>query len=188
MPRKPGLRAELLKFWFEESGQELWFARSKEFDRTIRERFLSDYEAASRGDYDDWRDSGAGCVALCLLLDQFPRNLFRDDGQAFATDAQALAIARQAIAAGLDMEEGVCREMRKFLYLPFEHSEDLDDQRLCMKLMAERLDPVGEDLDWARKHFLIIERFGRFPHRNEALGRESTPEELEFLQEPDSSF
>lgn len=188
MTLKPCLRDELLKFWFEDSGPDLWFARSDEFDRTVRERFFADYEAAARGEYDHWRDSGAGCVALCLLLDQFPRNLFRDDGRAFATDAKALAIARQAVDAGLDMEEGVNRDMRKFLYLPFEHSEDLGDQRLCMKLMAERLDPVGEDLDWARKHFVIIERFGRFPHRNEALGRESTPEELEFLKKPDSSF
>ena len=188
MTRKPGLRDELLRFWFEESGPELWFAKSDEFDRTIRERFLADYEAAARGGHDDWQNSGAGCVALCLLLDQFPRNLFRDDARAFATDARALAVARHAVDAGLDVEEGMSRDMRKFLYLPFEHSEDLDDQRLCMKLMAERLDPVGEDLDWARKHFVIIERFGRFPHRNETLGRESTPEELDFLKEPDSSF
>ena len=188
MTRKPGLRQELLRFWFEESGPERWFAKSDEFDETIRERFLADYEAAARGDHDDWRNNGAGCVALCLLLDQFPRNLFRDDARAFATDAKALAIAWQAVDAGLDMEQGMSRDMRKFLYLPFEHSEDLEDQHLCMKLMAERLDPIGEDLDWARKHFVIIERFGRFPHRNAAMGRESTPEELEFLKEPDSSF
>ena len=127
-------------------------------------------------------------MALCLLLDQFPRNLFREDARAFATDDKALAIARHAVETGRDLEEDLSRDMRKFLYLPFEHSEDLDDQRICMKLMAERLDPIGEDLDWARKHFVIIERFGRFPHRNEALGRESTPEELEFLKGPDSSF
>lgn len=188
MTRRPGLREELLKFWFEESGPELWFTKSDEFDRTIRERFFAHYEAAARGDHDDWQDSGAGCVALCLLLDQFPRNLFRDDARAFATDSRALEIARQAVDTGRDLEEDVSRDMRKFLYLPFEHSEDLDDQRICMKLMAERLDPIGEDLDWARKHFVIIERFGRFPHRNEALGRQSTPEELDFLKEPDSSF
>lgn len=182
------LMEELLRFWFEESGPERWFARSEEFDRIIRERFLTEYEAASRGDYDEWRGSGAGCVALCLLLDQFPRNLFRNDARAFATDAKALGIARRAVDTARDMEEGVSRDMRKFLYLPFEHSEDIDDQRLCMKLMAERLDPVGEDLDWARKHLVIIERFGRFPHRNEALGRASTREELEFLKGPDSSF
>jgi len=182
------LKEELLKFWFEDSGLERWFAKSEEFDRTVRQRFLAHYEAAARGDYDDWQGSGAGCVALCLLLDQFPRNLFRNDARAFATDAKALGIARRAVDAGRDMEEGVSREMRKFLYLPFEHSEELDDQRTCMKLMAERLGPIGEDLDWARKHFVILERFGRFPHRNEALGRQSTPEELEFLKGPDSSF
>lgn len=188
MSRNPGLRKELLRFWFEDSGPERWFDKSDEFDRTIRERFLADYEAAARSDYDDWRDSGAGCVALCLLLDQFPRNLFRGDARAFATDAKALEIARRAVDAGRDMEEGVSTKMRKFLYLPFEHSEDLNDQQLCLKLMAERLDADGEDLEWARKHFVIIERFGRFPHRNKALGRESTPEELEFLKGPDSSF
>ena len=179
---------ELLRFWFEESGPELWFAKSDEFDGTIRERFFANYEAAAHGDYDGCQDSGIGCVALCLLLDQFPRNLFRGDARAFATDGKALGIARHAVEAGRDMEEGVSRDMRKFLYLPFEHSEDLEDQRLCLKLMAERLDPIGEDLDWARKHFVIIERFGRFPHRNKALARKSTPEERNFLKEADSSF
>lgn len=179
---------ELLRFWFEEAGPELWFAKSDEFDGTIRERFFGHYEAAAYGEYDDWQSTGAGCVALCLLLDQFPRNLFRDDARAFATDRKALAIARHAISAGHDMEEGVSRDMRKFLYLPFEHSENLNDQKLSLKLMAERLHHIGEDLDWARKHFVIIERFGRFPHRNKALARKSTPEELNFLKEPDSSF
>ena len=183
-----GLQQELLTFWFEESGPEFWFARNDEFDQTIRRRFLAEHEAATQGQYTQWRDSGAGCVALCLLLDQFPRNLFRDDARAFATDDQSLKVARHAVDSGLDLQEGVTREMRKFLYLPFEHSEDLGDQQLCLKLMAERLDPVGEDVEWARKHLVIIERFGRFPHRNEALGRRLTPEELEFLKGPDSSF
>ena len=127
-------------------------------------------------------------MALCLLLDQFPRNLFRNNARAFATDARALEIARDAVDTGRDLEPDLSRDMRKFLYLPFEHSEKVEDQRLCMKLMAERLDPIGEDLTWARKHYVIIERFGRFPHRNAALGRKSTPEELEFLKGPDSSF
>ena len=182
------LQQELVTFWFEESGPELWFASNEKFDQTIRRRFLAHYEAAARGKYDHWRSNGTGCIALCLLLDQFPRNLFRNDARAFATDKQALGIARLAVEKGLDMEEGVTREMRKFLYLPFEHSEDLEDQRLCLKLMAERLEPDGEDVKWARKHLVIIERFGRFPHRNEALGRQSTPEEREFLKGPDSSF
>lgn len=182
------LQRKLLKFWFEDSGPELWFARDDEFDRTIRRRFLSDYEAAARGDYDNWGNSGVGCVALCLLLDQFPRNLFRDDERAFATDRRILEIVRQAVEDGLDMDADVSPEMRKFFYLPFEHSENLKDQLYCLQLMTERLDPDGEDVEWARKHLVIIERFGRFPHRNEALGRESTPEELEFLKGPDSSF
>ena len=183
-----GLQQELLKFWFEESGTEFWFAKNDDFDQAIGGRFLGHYEAAARGEYDSWKKSGSGCVALCLLLDQFPRNLFRNDARAFATDNQALAIARQAVEQGLDLAEGVTRELRKFLYLPFEHSENLGDQRLCLKLMSERLDPVGEDVEWARKHLVIIERFGRFPHRNEVLGRQSTPEELKFLEGPDSSF
>ena len=182
------VQQELLTFWFEESGPELWFAKNDEFDQTIRRRFLAHYQGARLGRYDQWRSKGTGCVALCLLLDQFPRNLFRNDPSAFATDDQALGIARLAVEKGLDREPGMTREMRKFLYLPFEHSEDLDDQRLCLKLMAERLEPHGEDVAWARKHLVIIERFGRFPHRNEALGRRSTPEELEFLKGPDSSF
>lgn len=118
MTRKPGLREELLRFWFEESGPGRWFAKSDEFDETIRERFLSHYEAAAQGDYDSWRDSGTGCVALCLLLDQFPRNLFRNDPRAFATDAKALDIARRAVDTGRDLEEGMSRDMRKFLTFP----------------------------------------------------------------------
>lgn len=182
------VQQELLTFWFAESGPELWFAKNDDFDQTIRTRFLSHYDAAARGDYDEWRESGAGCVALCLLLDQFPRNLFRGYSRAFATDAQALAVARHAIEKELDLQAGVSKEMRKFLYLPFEHSEMLNDQRLCLKLMAEQVSAGGDDVEYARKHLVIIEKFGRFPHRNEALGRESTPEELEFLKGPDSSF
>ena len=186
--RPEGLQRELLEFWFDEAGPDLWFAKDDEFDQTIRTRFGADYEAAARGTYDHWQATGAGCVALCLLLDQFPRNLFRGQARAFATDAKALVIARQAVQRELDLEAGMNDTMRKFLYLPFEHSENLADQRQCLKLMSERIDPSSEDVEWARKHLVIIERFGRFPHRNKALGRESTPEELEFLKEPDSSF
>ena len=182
------LQQELLTFWFEESGPELWFEKNDDFDETIRRRFFSAYEEAARGKYDEWRQSGAGCVALCLLLDQFPRNIFRGDPRAFATDAKILAIVRQAVDAGLDLQVGVSKVMRKFLYLPFEHSENLEDQRLCVKLMAERFNADGRDVEYARKHLVIIEHFGRFPHRNQALGRQSTPEELEFLKGPDSSF
>lgn len=181
------LRDALLRFWFDEHGMAQWFAKDDAFDAAIRDRFGDQVDRAAAGVFDDWQESGLGCVALCLLLDQFPRNLFRGSPRAFATDVQARAVARFAVSEGLDMEDELTPMHRMFLYLPFEHSEDLADQHLCLRLMAQR---VGDEMvvDYARKHLVIVERFGRFPHRNAPLGRISTTEELAFLQEPGSSF
>lgn len=174
-----------MEFWLVEHGFEDWFKKSDAFDAKIRDRFLADVEAASRGEYDGWQDDADGALALIILLDQMPRNLYRGDPRTYATDARAMEVARYALAQGFDMQQPV--ERRLFYYMPFEHCEDLEDQELCIKLMAER---IGDDnyVHYAKLHRDVIARFGRFPHRNEILGRPSTDEELAFLKEPNSSF
>lgn len=176
--------AEILAFWFAEAGSESWFDTAPEFDALIRLRFGATSEAALTGDLDHWAATPDGALALCLVLDQFPRNIWRGTPRAFAADPKACAVAAAAIAAGHD--RAVPPERRPFFYLPFEHSEDLADQERCMALMATLADP--ELQDYARRHRDIVARFGRFPHRNGILGRASTAEELAFLSEPGSSF
>ncbi len=181
---------EILDFWFgEEDGfREAWFRRDDEFDREIHDRFREDYEKAAAGELDDWKSSPRGALALILLLDQFPRNLFRDAPRAYATDEKAREIADYAVSTGLD--RGVRPIERTFVYLPFEHSEDVEDQRRSVELflaLDSELD-TPDILDYAVRHREVIERFGRFPHRNEILGRASTPEEAAFLGERNSSF
>ena len=180
-----GKVADILQFWLVDHGFDDWFKKNDAFDAAIRDRFSGDVEAASRGDYDHWQQDADGALALIILLDQMPRNLFRGDPRAFATDAKATEAARRAIASGFDMQQPVDR--RLFYYMPFEHCEDLDDQELCIKLMAERIGDA-EFVRYAEMHRDIIARFGRFPHRNAVLGRPSTEEELAFLKEPNSSF
>jgi uncharacterized protein (DUF924 family) len=191
----PRRALEILAFWL--GGEErvgnaeprgVWFERDDEFDAEIERRFVPDHEKAAAGELDGWLETPEGALALVILLDQFPRNLFRGSPRAFATDARARHAAREAVRRGFD--QLVSQVERWFLYLPFEHSEDLEDQRLSVSLFAA----LGDDEesrrvhDYAVRHKEIIERFGRFPHRNETLGRVSTPEEEEFLSEPGSSF
>jgi uncharacterized protein (DUF924 family) len=168
--------------------QERWWVKSEAFDEQCR-RFLPEVERAAAGELDAWRDEPRSCLALLLLLDQFPRNLFRGSPRAFATDAQARAVARHAMARGLDVV--LPPVWRWFFYLPFEHSEELHDQRLAVSILQLQAlhhpDSVMK-LGFAERHRVIIERFGRFPHRNATLGRPSTPEEEAFLREPGSSF
>ena len=175
----------VLTFWLVDHDFNDWFKKNDDFDAAIRYRFAADVDAASRGDYDAWQDTADGALALIILLDQMPRNLFRGQARTYATDAKAVEIARKAIEAGFDLQQP--KERRLFYYMPFEHCEDLDDQELCLQLMAER---IGDDnyVHYATLHRDIIARFGRFPHRNAVLGRPSTDEELAFLQEPNSSF
>jgi uncharacterized protein (DUF924 family) len=174
---------DVVGFWFADGMAERWFAPDPDFDRLVRQRLLTHHEHAAKGVYDVWMQTPRGCLALCILLDQVPRNVFRGTARAFATDAKALAVARHALEHGLD--RGLSQPQRLFLYLPFEHSEALADQARACELMQ----PLGDDLhDWALRHKAIIERFGRFPHRNAILGRVSTPEEIEFLKQPGSSF
>jgi uncharacterized protein (DUF924 family) len=185
----------ILDFWFGHANdpnygkiQPFWFDKQPDFDSKVRNLFLEDYQKAVAGYLHDWMNSPQTCLALILLLDQFPRNMFRDTLQAFATDWEALSLAKQAINNGYDRQ--LLAVQRWFIYLPFEHSENPDDQRKCIKLFQQLShDPdSAEAIASAFRHKEIIARFGRFPHRNAILGRISTPEEEEFLEEPGSSF
>lgn len=173
---------DVIGFW-RSAGPHRWFARDARFDEAIRLKFEPVHLAASRGKYDDWRQTAEGCLALLILLDQFPRNLWRNSGHAFATDGLARDIARKAVQS--DFDQQVEPEMRPFFYLPFEHSEDIADQDLSVRLCEAHRDATGdaETLRWAEIHRDIIARFGRFPHRNRALGRETTAEEQAFLDD-----
>jgi uncharacterized protein (DUF924 family) len=167
---------DIVSFW-REAGSERWFKKDVGFDDEIRRRFLTSYEAAATGTFAGWENTAAGALALLILLDQFPRNMFRGQARAFATDPLARAVAAGAIVRGFDSQ--VPAEMRGFFYVPFEHSEDLADQERGIALYQAAGDADG--LKWAALHADIIRRFGRFPHRNPALGRITTPEEQAFL-------
>lgn len=171
--------ADVITFW-RAAGPPRWFAKDDAFDAEIRDRFEALHHAAARGECADWVSHWQGSLALLLLLDQFPRNLYRGSAHAFATDPLALGIARAAISSGQDGEAPA--DLRVFFYLPFEHSEQIEDQDRSVSL-CETLDADGSDwTKWARMHRDIIVRFGRFPHRNAALGRETTAEERAFLE------
>jgi uncharacterized protein (DUF924 family) len=185
--------AEVLRFWFgarEEYGQrrKFWFEKDAAFDAEVRGRFLALHEDAARGALAPWLGARADCLALIIVLDQFPRNMYRGAALAFATDAQALAGARHALARGYD--RGLLPAERMFVYLPFEHSEALEDQLAACELMEPltAFEPTRDVHRYAIRHGDVIRRFGRFPHRNAALGRASSALELEFLKEPGSSF
>lgn len=175
---------DVTRFWFEELGRAKWFAKDDDVDRAIRDRFLLLYEVLTTWPAEDALVSAERALATVIVLDQFSRNIFRDEPQAFATDALAREVAAGAIERGLDEELTV--DQRAFLYLPFEHSEDVADQQRAVALISE----LGDDefTRYAVAHKKVIDRFGRFPHRNETLGRPSTPEELAFLKESGSSF
>jgi uncharacterized protein (DUF924 family) len=168
--------AEVVAFW-QQAGPDRWFKKDASFDKEIRDRFFDTYEAAAAGKLSDWEQSAQGALALLILLDQFPRNMFRGDARAFATDPLARAVTAGAIVRGFDSQ--VPKELRAFFYLPFEHSEDLADQERCIALHKATGDADG--LKWAEIHADIIRRFGRFPHRNAVLGRTTTSEEQAFL-------
>jgi len=166
---------EVLSFW-REAGADRWFEKDEAFDGAIRARFLATYEAAARGELAGWEASAEGTLALVIVLDQFPRNMFRGSPRIFAADEHARRAANLAIKRGYDLD--VPPDMRGFLFLPFMHSEDLADQNRCVELYRAAND---EHLKYAIEHRDIIRRFGRFPHRNAVLGRTSTPDEQAFL-------
>jgi len=172
--------AEIVTFW-REAGSDKWFADDHAFDLAVRSRFFAAYEAAVRGGLAAWEESAEGALALVLLFDQFPRNMFRGEARAFATDAMARAVADRALARGFD--QATDSMMRPFFYLPFMHSEALADQDRCVGLYEALGD--AEQLRYAREHRDVIKTFGRFPHRNRALGRSTTQPEREFLDDDD---
>ena len=169
--------AAIIAFW-REAGADRWFKKDAVFDDEIKQRFLETYEAAAAGKLTNWESSADGALALLILLDQFPRNMFRGETRAFATDPLARAVASRAILNGFD---GAFPDLRGFFYLPFQHSENLADQERGVALYKAVGDADG--LKWAEIHADIIRKFGRFPHRNAVLGRVTTPDEQKFLDD-----
>ena len=189
----PAEAQEVLDFWFgheDEPGygefRGAWFRKDPGFDKLVRDRFEDLYEAAAAGDLDVWKEEARSCLALVIILDQFPRNMFRGDPRSYATDRKAQETAEYAVDRALDRE--LPEFQRMFLYMPFMHSEDLEHQRRSVELFRRLAGNETDSSNYAVRHMEIIERFGRFPHRNEVLGRQTTPEEAEFLTQPGSSF
>jgi uncharacterized protein (DUF924 family) len=170
--------ADILAFW-RDAGPKRWYTPDEAFDAEVRRRFLGLWQRAAAGELSSWETSDDGALALVIVLDQFPRNLFRDDIRTYASDAQAREVAQHAIDRGVDAR--IDPALREFLYLPFMHSEHLADQLRCIEL--SRAAGHTESLKWAEHHADIIRHFGRFPHRNRLLGRATTPEEQAFLDE-----
>lgn len=186
---------EVLDFWFGAPDSALrgrrrkeWFTKSDDFDRAVTARFLRLHTRAAAGELAAWSETPHGLLAFIILCDQLPRNMFRNTARAFFTDAQALAAAQAMLARGWDQQ--LAPITRWFIYLPFEHAEEIELQAQSLRLFGElaREPELADTLEWARKHEAVIARFGRFPHRNAILGRVSTPEEAAFLQQPGSSF
>jgi uncharacterized protein (DUF924 family) len=179
--KKVATAAEVVAFW-REAGPDAWFKKDDAFDAKIRERFLPTYEAASDGDLNAWEATAEGALALLLLLDQFPRNMFRGTARMFETDPMARAVAAGALMRGFDAQAPA--NLRSFFYLPFEHSETMKDQERSVTLCKATGD--ADLLKWAEIHADIIRRFGRFPHRNAVLGRATTAQEQAFLDDEKS--
>ena len=171
---------KILKFWFEETKPYQWFRRDTAFDETVRTRFGAHHAAARAGNLDHWINGVETALARIIILDQFSRNIYRDDPRAFAQDDLALAAAIDAIAKNFD--QAVEQKERAFFLMPFMHAENAQAQDECVELVTSR--DCGEDtVKHARQHREIVKRFGRFPHRNKILGRTSTPEEIQFLKD-----
>jgi uncharacterized protein (DUF924 family) len=175
---------DIINFWFEELKPSDQFRKNPEIDLRIKNRFYSTLDQALRGELFSWRASDLGRLAEIIVLDQFSRNIFRDDPRSFAGDSIALVLAQEAVAKGIDQK--VDLRQRTFLYMPYMHSESLVIHQEAVKLFAQP--GLEYNYDFEIKHKQIIDKFGRFPHRNKVLGRTSTPEEIEFLKGPNSSF
>ncbi len=168
---------DILAFWFAPGMNKRWFRSTTALDNDIRERFEATWRAGADGSLCDWEDSAEGALALVIVLDQFPLNMYRGTAQSFATEAEAIRVSRNALRHGLDRH--LPGEQKAFLYMPLMHSEELADQDECVRRFAAA--GLSDNLRFARHHRELIRRFGRFPHRNAILGRDSTPEELEYL-------
>jgi uncharacterized protein (DUF924 family) len=177
--------AEVLRFWFEQTRPHQWFSKDPAFDALLRQRYGDRTQRALAGDLSHWADEGASALALVLLLDQFPRQLWRDSARAFAGDDAALALSQQAVTRGWLAAEPI-EARRQFWLMPLMHSEALAVQEAALPLFDQFTE--ARTAEFARRHHAVIARFGRFPHRNAALGRQSSAEELAFLQTPGSRF
>lgn len=175
---------DILNFWFNELTPEQWWAKDEKLDEEIKHRFSTIHTKAARCELFDWRIAAKGRLAEIIILDQFSRNIFRDTPQAFANDSLALALAQEALA--VDADKALSPTERSFLYLPFMHSESAEIHQIAVMLYSAS--GLENNLDFELQHQTIITRFGRYPHRNKILGRESTLEEIEFLKEPGSGF
>lgn len=196
-PKPAQTAADVLRFWFEDTEPKQHFIKDQAFDQRVRDILGQPHQLAISGALDGWLTDADGCLALCIILDQAPRNMFRDTPQAFASYPQALAVAQHMVAQGFDQQLPFGR--RVFAYMPFEHAEDRELQARAVALFEALLqDAAAQDpemgkrfegsYDYALRHQVIVDRFGRFPHRNAILGRSSTDEERAFLSEPGSSF
>ena len=173
---------EVTSFWLEEVGQDGWYKQDEQLDETIRSRFMETWRAAAAGDMDSWILRPDQTLALLILLDQFPRNMFRGSETAFSTDKKAVAVAKKALCLGHDLKVG--EPGRQFFYLPLMHSECITDQDRCVRLFMTRMPQTGEaNLPFAKEHRDVIRKFGRFPYRNAALGRRTTGAEMAYLEE-----
>ncbi len=175
---------DILHFWFHQSTTAQHWQKNTDYDNTIRYRFEQVYVQAAKGEMHNWRNTPEGRLAEIIVLDQFPRNMFRNSPRAFATDGMALVLAETAVALGVDKKLGA--EEQAYLYMPYMHSESKTIHRLAVKLFSGK--GLAENLTYEIRHKTIIDRFGRYPHRNAILGRTSTAEELEFLKSPDAYF
>ncbi len=175
---------QIINFWFEETKPEQWWKKDKAFDALLVERFSELHSRASRCELFEWRKHPEGRLAEIIVLDQFSRNMFRDTSLAFATDPMSLTLSQEAISCGAD--QALTSLQRSFLYMPFMHSESLQIHEIAVELY--RNNSIQSNLDFELSHKKIIEKFGRYPHRNDILGRQSTAEEIEFLSLPGSSF
>jgi len=167
----------LVDFWFSAEVSKLWFNSTPAFDRLLRERYLDLWQQASQGELEHWQETVLGSLALVILLDQIPLNMFRGSAQCYSSEARSREVARAAIERGFDRE--LTAEQCSFLYMPFMHSEDIEDQRLAIELFSQP--GLESNLRFAQHHHGIVEKFGRFPHRNDVLGRDNTDAENEYL-------
>ncbi|MEE9310635.1 MAG: DUF924 family protein [Cocleimonas sp.] len=168
---------KVLNFWFTKPICDHWFSSTPNIDQQITEGYESIWQQAKAGEFDSWKSTADGCLALCILLDQLPLNMFRSSAKSFSTEQQAVAIAKHAINTGLDEE--ISNNRVAFLYMPLMHSENMDDQDLAVSCFEKT--KLEGNLQFSKHHRGIVAEFGRFPHRNEALGRESSPAEIEYL-------
>lgn len=169
---------EIVEFWFSDEVRPKWFSSTNEFDQQLRDKYLETWGLARAGKYDFWELEAKGALALVIILDQFPLNMFRQDARQYSTEAHARQIAGRAIEKGLD--QALTDEQKGFMYLPFMHSESMQDQDRAIELYT--LNGLQKNLPYAQHHRDIVQRFGRFPHRNKALGRESTQQEIDYLK------